>query len=150
MKCEDVVHAIPLYLYGEVSPAVEELVEEHTAGCAACARELEIQKALHAALDSRELTAPAGLLLECRGDLTRRIAREADPLSGRHRRLGDWFRDLLQRTGIPLRIPVSAMALIAIGYLAARLTGPAPLGTGFLGTTNASFGKRFFFRRPLY
>ena len=34
MKCEEVVHAIPLYLYGEVSPAAEEAVEDHVAGCA--------------------------------------------------------------------------------------------------------------------
>lgn len=137
MKCEDAVHAIPLYLYGEVSPAVEEMVEDHVAGCTACARELEIQKAVHAALDTfeanREMAVPASLLQECRGDLTRRIAREPE-----HHRpgLGEWFRDLLHH-GIPLRIPVSAMALLAIGYFAARLTGPMSLATGSLGTTTA-------------
>jgi hypothetical protein len=134
MKCEDVVHAIPLYLYGEVSPATEELVEDHIAGCTACRKELEIQKAVHAVLDTREMTAPAGLLQACRGDLTRRVIREPQ-----HQREGllEWFRDLLHH-GIPLRVPVSAMALIAMGYFAARLTGPATPGLGSLGTTNAS------------
>jgi hypothetical protein len=37
------------------------------------------------------------------------------------------------------------MALIALGYFAARLTGPAPLGPGGLGITNASLeGTRSF------
>jgi HEAT repeats/Putative zinc-finger len=136
MKCEDVVRAVPLYLYGEVSPAMEEQVEDHIAGCAACAQELKLQKAVHAALDTREMTMPGGLLQACRGDLTRSIARVPD-----HQRagnqglfgLGEWLRDLMHH-GIPLRVPVSAMALIAMGYFAARLTGP---GAGAVGTTNA-------------
>jgi hypothetical protein len=135
MKCEDVVRAIPLYLYGEVSPAAEELLEDHIAGCAACAAEFKLQKAVHAALDTRELTVPTGLLQECRGDLTRRVVREAAELRSPGHGLADWFRDLIHH-GISLRVPVSAMALIAVGYFAARLTTPTP-GSGALGTTNA-------------
>jgi hypothetical protein len=138
MKCDDVVRAIPLYIYGEVSPAAEEAVEDHVAGCQSCAQELRLQKAVHAALDAREMAAPAGLLQECRGDLTRRLTREAESLPGAGHGwsgMSEWFRDLLQQ-GIPLRIPVSAMALVAVGYLAARLTGPAPLTS--LGATNAA------------
>src|SRR5690349_12135055 len=122
MKCEDVVRAIPLYLYGEVTPAVEELVEEHIAGCAACAQEFKLQKAVNAALDTREMTVPAGLLQQCRGDLTRRIGREPGYQRSGHG-LVDWIRDTLHH-GIPLRVPLGAMALIAIGYFGARLTGP--------------------------
>ncbi len=136
MKCEDFVRAVPLYLYGEVSPAMEEQVEDHIAGCAACAQEFKLQKAVHAALDTREMTVPAGLLQECRGDLTRRLARVPEHERAGSRSLfglGEWFRDMLHH-GLPLRVPVSALALIAMGYFAARLTGP---GTGVLGTTNA-------------
>ena len=134
MKCEDVVRAIPLYVYGEVSPAEEELVEDHIAGCAACAQEFKLQKALHAALDTREMTVPGGLLQECRGDLMRRVGRDPNPQRAAHQGAIDWLRDLLHH-GIPMRVPVSAMALIAMGYFAARLTGP---GAGSFATTNAS------------
>ena len=138
MKCEEIVHAIPFYLYGEVSPATEEMIEDHLAGCAACAREFKVQKAVHSALDSREMTVPAGLLQACRGDLTRSIVHEAAASSsGRHSGfgIGEWLRDLLHH-GIPLRVPVGAMALLAIGYFAARLTGPMSFG-GAPGSTNA-------------
>jgi hypothetical protein len=131
MKCEEVVHAIPLYLYGEVSPATEEAVEDHVASCAACAREFKLQKAIHSALDTREMSVPGGLLQECRGDLSRRIGREPVQHSGWFG-LGAWFRELLH-DGLPVRVPLSAMALIAIGYFAARLTGP--------GLDNASFSS---------
>jgi len=131
MKCEDIVHAIPFYLYGEVSPATEELIEDHVTGCAACARELQVQRALHAALDVRQTSVPAGLLQECRGDMARNIAREAVAAHpGRHGAFGvmEWFRDLLHH-GIPMRVPVGALAMIAIGYFGARLTGPAPFAS---------------------
>jgi HEAT repeats/Putative zinc-finger len=137
MKCEDVLRAIPLYLYGEVSPVEEELLEDHVAGCTACAQEFKLQKAVHAALDSREMIVPAGLLQECRGDLTRRVARQPEYQRTVGHGVGEWFRDLLQH-GIPLRVPVSAMALIAVGYLAARLTGPLAVGNGSLSAANAS------------
>ena len=139
MKCEDAVRAIPLYLYGEVTSAVEEQVEDHVAGCAPCRQELDFQRAVHAALNSREMTVPAGLLQECRGDLTRRVAREAGMRASESQGwfgVGSWLRDLMHH-GIPLRIPVSAMALIAVGYFAARLTVPLQLGGGSLGVSNA-------------
>ena len=109
------------------------------AGCAACQREFKLQKAIHAALDLRELTVPAGLLQEGRGELSRRIGREPVHHSGWFG-LQDWFRDLLH-DGLRLRVPISAMALIAMGYFAARLTGPAALGTSHVGLENASFSS---------
>jgi hypothetical protein len=133
MKCEDVLRAIPLYLYGEVSPVDEEMVEDHVAGCAACAREFSVQKAVHAALDRRELAVPGGLLQECRGDLMRGIARDPETQRGSYHGVTEWLRDLMHH-GLPLRVPVGAMALIAVGYFAARLTSP---GAGIFGTTNA-------------
>jgi len=80
MKCEEVLRAIPLYLYGEVSPATEEAVEDHVAGCATCAREFKLQKAStrRSTLTSlrRVMRCCRGLLQECRGDLSRRIGRD--------------------------------------------------------------------------
>jgi len=148
MKCDDVIRAIPLYLYGEVSPAEEELVEDHIAGCAACAQEFKLQKAVNAALDTREMTVPAGLLQECRGDLTRQVARVPEYQRAHRHGLADWFRDLLHN-GIPMRVPVSAMALVAMGYFAARLTGPVTLSNATFGgsplsATNASLENSAF------
>jgi hypothetical protein len=137
MTCEDVIRAIPLYLYGEVSPAEEDQIEEHIAGCAACARAFKQQQAIHAALDARDMAVPAGLLQECRGDLSRQIARVADQHQSSRMGLAEWFRDLLHQR-IPLRIPVTAAALIAIGYFGARLTTPAGHETGSLDATSAS------------
>ena len=85
------------------------------------------------------MAVPAGLLQECRGDLTRARRPRAASTIAAGSGMADWFRDLLHH-GIPLRIPVSAMALIAVGYFAARLTGPAPL-TGSLGTSQCGPGK---------
>jgi hypothetical protein len=140
MKCEEAVRAIPLYLYGEVSASVEELLEDHLAGCAVCAQELSLQKAVNTALDSREMMVPAGLLQECRGDLTRRVGRQAAQQQAESQGwfgLGSWLRDLMHH-GIPFRVPVSAMALIAVGYFAARLTNPTPFGSSALPVTSAS------------
>jgi hypothetical protein len=128
MKCEDVVHAIPMYLYGEVSPAMEEQLEDHFAVCQACARELRLSKSIHAVLNDRELSVPAGLLQECRGDLARQIDRQ--PV--RHAGLGAWLRDLLHG-GIRLRVPVGAVALVALGFFAARLPGPFSANSNHAG-----------------
>jgi hypothetical protein len=143
MKCEEVVQAFPLYLYGEVSPATEEAIEDHVAGCNVCAKEFKLQKAIHSALDAhefatRELTVPAGLLQECRGDLSRRVGREPVHYRGWFG-LADWFHDLMHN-GLPVRVPLSAMALIAMGYFAARLTGPAQIG----GATTAGLENSAF------
>jgi hypothetical protein len=133
MKCEEVVQAIPLYLYGEVSPATEEGIEEHVAGCQACAREFKLRKAVHSALDAQEVSVPAGLLQACRGDLSRRVSREPQT----H---GSWWRDFLHE-GFNLRVPLGAMALIALGYFGARLSGPGAPGLRQAGLENAAFSS---------
>ncbi len=142
MKCEEVVRAIPLYLYGEVSPATEELVEDHVARCAGCAQEFKLQKAIHSALDTREMSIPAGLLQECRGDLSRQVGRE--PL---HHRgwlgVGGFLREIWH-DGLRLRVPLGAMALIAVGYLGARLTGPGANALGAFGVNQAGVENAAF------
>lgn len=140
MNCQDCVHSIPMYLYGEVSPAIEEQVEDHVAGCPACAEEMKLQKAVLAALDNREMTVPAGLLQECRGDLYRRVSREPLQHSGWPGfGVGSWFHEILHQ-GLRLRVPVGAMAMIALGYLLARMPGPLSVATRDAGVdTSPSF-----------
>ncbi len=125
MNCDSVAKLIPLYFYGELNAEEEECLEQHLHECAACAGELERQRALAAALDERTAPAPPYLLAECRGDLMAAIRGGAPhlPRAGR----GRWAQ-LLEAIGgvfgnIRVPAPVGALALIALGFFCARFTG---------------------------
>lgn len=120
MTCAEVVREIPLYSYGEVSAEVEERVEAHLAECASCREELARYRAFVDVLDERNDAAAPGLLTACRADLRRRIEGES---AARERRAG-WFDHLrlFSQFHIPFRIPVGAMALLAVGWFGARFT----------------------------
>lgn len=131
MTCDSVLKMIPLYFYGELTAAEEERVEQHLHGCAACAKEMERQRAVTGMLDRSEADIPPELLEECRTDLMAAIqggagagARDyiiSRPSDGPWRlfldalshSLGNWFR---------YREAAGAMALLAIGFFAARVT----------------------------
>jgi len=127
------VKAIPLYFYGELPPEDEERVEEHLHGCAACTGEMERQRRLAAALDQRRAEAPALLLEDCRAELMATI--QGQELVGRRKRLphnpSAWAL-FLEAMGATLtgfqrfRQPVGAVALVALGFFAARFTGMNP------------------------
>ena len=140
MNCDAVVKSIPLYFYGEVAPDAEDAIEEHLGTCAPCREEWERQKALAAALNRYEMAPPAELLAECRHDLSRAIYREESPVV-RRSASDPWglFREAftsLWRPGIRFRQPAGAVALIALGFFAARFTGSWPAGgTSFAGFT---------------
>lgn len=133
MTCDSILKLIPLYYYGELTPDEEERVEEHTHACAACTRELAQQRALAAALDRRQIAPSAILLSDCRSDLMAAIqggAPRVDPSVK-----GPWrlFLDAVTASWIGvgggmgrLRQPVGALALISIGFFAARLMYTAP------------------------
>ena len=145
MICDSISKLIPLYYYGELTPDEEERVEEHTHGCPACTRELARQRALAAALDRRQIAAPEILLENCRSDLMAAIqggAPRVEPsLKGAWRLFLDAMRASLSRvlrrvlSGVPsgaplrgiarLRQPLAALALVAIGFFAARLIDTA-------------------------
>jgi anti-sigma factor RsiW len=141
MICDSISKLIPLYYYGELTPDEEERVEEHTHGCPACTRELARQRALAAALDRRQIAAPEILLENCRSDLMAAIqggAPRVEPsLKGAWRLFLDAMRASLRRalSGVPsgaplrgiarLRQPLAALALVAIGFFAARLIDTA-------------------------
>jgi hypothetical protein len=145
MNCDSILRLIPLYYYGELTPGEEERVEEHTHGCPACTREMAQQRALAAALDKRQVVAAPMLLEDCRSDLMAAIqggAPHVDPSAKRAWRL---FLDAMAASlsGAPLsgmlsgiarlRQPLGALALLAIGFFAARLINTAaPSATGAL------------------
>jgi HEAT repeats/Putative zinc-finger len=117
MNCSEARHEIPFYCYGECSSEMEERIEAHLAECAECRSELERHRAFLEALDSRAEGTDGALLASCRADLRARIQSENT------RRRG-WLERLFEvsRWHIPLRIPVGAMALMALGWFAARYT----------------------------
>ena len=63
MTCDAVLKVIPLYFYGELTPADEERVEQHLHQCATCAGEMARQRALAVVIDRRQAEVPLGLLV---------------------------------------------------------------------------------------
>ena len=144
MNCDDISKLIPLYYYGELAPDEEEQVDEHTHACAACTRTMEQQRMLAAALDRRAAEAPVHLLEDCRADLMAAVQGGA-PRAERAAK-GPWtlFLEALAHTFgnvNRMRQPVGAVALIAIGFFAARLSNRLPVfapGVNMSGITNPS------------
>jgi hypothetical protein len=137
MKCNEVVEQFPFYSYGEVSPEVEERIESHLAGCADCRGAFAKHRAFMEVLDHREDANEAALLTTCRIDLRRQLAVE-----GTRKAHGGWFESLrsLSQFHIPFRIPVGAMALVAVGYFGARYT-PEKFGGIRAGLTQPMFSN---------
>lgn len=127
MICLDATKEIPNYCYGEISSEIEEALESHLAGCSVCQNELARHRKFLELLDERDPMVDAGLLVECRSNLSRslrqQIAVESTHSAGWRgwRRITKSLRDL-SRVHIPFRIPVGAMALIAVGFFIARIT----------------------------
>jgi len=127
MSCEKVCRQLVLFAYGELSFEEEEAVEQHLAQCESCRMELKRWQAMLEAVDEVEFPLPVGMLAENRQELKRRIQAEAAQDSTRRgRRLWrSWFSIVLLDGWLK---PVGAMALIALGFLAARLMGPESAG----------------------
>jgi hypothetical protein len=127
MTCDSVSKLIPLYFYGELDPGEEERVEEHLHECAACSGEMDRQRMLGAALDRRQAEVPAFLLEDCRADLLIAIEGGA-PRQEKEAAKGPW-KLFLEAVGATFgglgryRQPIGALALLAVGFFAARLTG---------------------------
>jgi len=133
MSCDSISKLIPLYYYGELSPEEEDRVEEHTHGCAGCAREMERQRTLAAALDRRSIAPPPFLLDDCRSDLIAAIQGGAPRLEKSTKSAWKLFLEAMVASwsGLHrLRQPVGALALIALGFFAARMTTGLPTGAG--------------------
>jgi anti-sigma factor RsiW len=126
MTCDSVARLIPLYFYGELMPEEEDRLEEHLHACAGCTREMERQRAMAAALDQHQAEVPPMLLESCRADLRAAIQGAAPRLDEAAK--GPWtlFLEALAATLSGFhryRTPVGAVALVAVGFFAARFTG---------------------------
>jgi hypothetical protein len=127
MTCIEATQDIPNYCYGEISSEAEEALESHLAGCENCRTELARHRRFLELLEEREPAVDAGLLVECRNDLSRSLRQEiaAEQQHGAGwrgwRRFSQQVRDFAH-INIPFRVPVGAMALVALGFVAARYT----------------------------
>src|SRR5690242_19565969 len=112
--------SIPLYFYGELSPEEEERVDEHLDGCEPCRGELDRLRMVAAALDRREMTAPSGMIDDCRERLMDAIHDGVSPASVTlPAPLGQSFGErvsALMAALRGLRQPIGAVALLAVGY----------------------------------
>lgn len=134
MNCDWVAKSIPLYFYGELTAEEEERVEAHVDECAPCARELEQQRQLAAALDNRQLEPSSQLLEDCRADLMAAVGQSIRPHAteiGTAPRKSHWSL-FLEAVGATLagfrrwQQPIGAVGLVALGFFAARLTTGNP------------------------
>lgn len=127
MNCTDVTKEIPNYCYGEISSGIEEAVECHLADCPACRTELACHRKFLELLDERETPADAALLVQCRSELSVALEQQQLADAGHHAGWRGWqnameyLRDL-SRAHIPFRVPVGALALVALGFFGARYT----------------------------
>jgi len=113
MTCSETIENFPLYTYGELSPEMEESVESHLSACAACRAAFDKHRLFMEALDQRESGAEDAILTQARLDLRRQLAAE------KTRPSQNWLHDFWH-FHIPFRVPVGAMALLAVGFFAAR------------------------------
>jgi hypothetical protein len=128
MTCDSVKKLIPLYSYGELIAEEEELVEEHLHLCVACAREIERQRAIAAAVDRAEAGVSPRLLEDCRRDLMMAIYRGDSPAisaASSTRPVRDVFAEIWAAL-TRMRQPIAAVALVLVGFFAARLTSSRP------------------------
>ena len=134
MNCDEAVRQIPFYGYGELSSEVEERLESHLVDCLACQDELARYRAFLDVLDERDDAAEPALLTACRADLRRQLS--AHPVRS------SWFDSLrsFAQFHIPFRVPVGALALLAIGYFGARYT-PEKFGGIRAGLTQPMFSN---------
>ncbi|MEP7367362.1 MAG: HEAT repeat domain-containing protein [Acidobacteriota bacterium] len=148
MTCENVQAELPFLLYGELSFDEEEQIEQHLAGCASCRQEFENIRGLHTALDQTADPVPAPLLMECRRELRLRIREEAVDQRGR-----SWWQRLAD-TALPRFLtpawsrPLGALAMLAVGFLGARLTSPPTARTEPTFDTVPVSGTRVRFVEP--
>jgi hypothetical protein len=125
MTCDDVRRSIPLVHYDETGFDEEEAVHEHLAACEACRREFERERVLHRLLEEHELEVTPFQLRRSRDEFAHRL--EAERAHVRQ----SWWAGLMSAfhatSWAPTVLkPAGALALIAIGFLAAR----TPLGSG--------------------
>ena len=126
LTCADARMLFALLLYGELSFDEEERVDAHLDGCVDCRAALEREKSLHAAFDGVAVEPAASLLRECRTELAASLhldqARGQALRPARDGSSGWWDQFVHMLSGASILRPAGAVALVALGFLGARLT----------------------------
>ena len=135
LNCKNIQGQFALLLYGELSFDEEERIESHLDGCAECRSALGRQKALHDALDAAAVTPSPALLARCREELGELLPREK-PLEG----WALWWNRISSGWKIQFLRPVGAMALLAVGFFAAKVTPGLNLLGGISSMGLGGFG----------
>ena len=129
MTCALIREQLFLYLYGELSFDEEERVDTHLDACTDCKQALVHVRALHESLDSVAVEPSPALLRSCRENLWQKLEGEVRPVS-------HWWQRFTVDLGW-LR-PVGATALIALGFLGARVTPDSGMSLMGFSNPNAS------------
>jgi hypothetical protein len=135
LNCKNFQGQLALLLYGELSFDEEERIESHLDGCAECRAALERQRTLHEALDGVGLTPSPALLSRCREDLTQLLGQER-PATWKP----SWWQQMTRGWNIQFLRPMTAMALLAVGFFAAKVTSGLTLPGGVTSMGLANFG----------
>ncbi|HEY6347060.1 MAG TPA: HEAT repeat domain-containing protein [Bryobacteraceae bacterium] len=142
MTCAEARSQFWLLEYGELSFDEEERIETHLDGCAECRGARERDKEIHAGFDSLAVDPSASLLRECRAELEARLRLEPPP---RATEPGWWEQFASALSARPVlrlvRAPVGALAMLALGFAAARLA-PSVLNSHlFPGAVQAGMNR---------
>jgi hypothetical protein len=154
MTCAEVRSQLWLLQYGELTFDQEERVESHLDGCADCRAALEREKELFTAFDGVAVEPSASLLRECRAELAARIQSGATDrvfpaaligTAADHGKrwstpLGWWEQFSHALTGGFVLRPAGALALLALGFMGARLM-PNFLSSPALGVAEAAMNR---------
>jgi hypothetical protein len=140
LNCKNVQEQFALLLYGELSFDEEERVESHLDACAECRAALERQRALHDALDGVALTPSPALLGRCREDLTQFLEQEKPASGWAAAWKPSWWRQVTGSWNVQFLRPMTAMALLAVGFFAAKVLPGLNFPGGVASMGLANFG----------
>ncbi len=121
MDCEKARDQFSSLLGGELNPIDEQIIREHVTSCEECQKEWkrfsEMMRWVHS-IDEEEV--PEGFLLEIKKEMGERKERGLSPGKGRWRGFNVFPS---------LKIPIQAVAMVAIVFLALYLTKMMPVET---------------------
>jgi hypothetical protein len=123
MKCDEAARLLPLYLYGELDFDEEERLELHLDGCEPCRMEVDRQRRLNDLLDAAAVRMNDGMLTSARLESRARLKREPRLDRDWWTRVGEMFSVRFARLPV-LAQSLGAIALMAIGFLGARMAPP--------------------------
>jgi hypothetical protein len=127
MKCVEVTKIMPLFLYGELSFEDEERLESHVDACAACRDALAREKAMFKSLDAAEMLPSQELLDECRAEFRRRLSHAETGRASFWEKVREGFT-IHFHFAPGLTQPVGAVAMLVVGFMAARMMPGSLLG----------------------